>query len=85
MSAQRIKGRTRDRKTIVGDVLCESIYKYAHGEFKILAIQTNLHSYNFVLSSHDKVEWVAVHNLLNYKLLPADIPIAKKIIELTQS
>ena len=85
MSAQRIKGRTRDRKTIVGDVLCESIYKYAHAEFKIIAIKTNLHSYNFVLSSDDKVEWVAVHNLLNYKLLLADIPIDMKIIKKTQS
>ena len=65
MSSKRIKGRTWDRKTIVGEVLCESINKYAHGEFKILAIQTNLHSYDFVLSFHDKVEWVAVHNLLN--------------------
>ena len=71
-------------ETTVGDILCESIYKYGHGGFKILALQTNLYSKDFVLSSHDKIDWVPIHNLLNYKLLPADIPIAKKIIELAQ-
>lgn len=36
---------------------------------------------NFVLNDHDKVEWVKVKELLQYKLAPADIPIAKALNE----
>ena len=63
------------------NIFCESIYRYKHGEFKILAIHTRLHSKDFKLSSHDMTDWVDLDKLLNYKLLPADIPIALKIIE----
>jgi 8-oxo-dGTP diphosphatase len=64
-----------------GDVFCESFFEYDHGKFKIIAIYTDLHSKEFTLSSHDKADWVQITELLNYKLLPADIPIAEKIIE----
>jgi len=30
---------------------------------------------------HDLMEWVKVSDLLNWKLAPADIPIAKELIE----
>ena len=62
-----------------GEVLCRSVYKYDHGEFQIIAMFTKLHSTEFELRSHDKAEWVPINDLLGYKLLPADIPIAKKI------
>ena len=65
----------------VGDVFFESVFEYDHGKFKIIAMYTDLHSKGFTLSSHDKAEWVPTTELLNYKLLPADIPIAEKIIE----
>lgn len=32
-------------------------------------------------TDHDQLEWVEVHDLLNWKLAPADIPIAKELIE----
>lgn len=32
-------------------------------------------------TDHDLLEWVEVDDLLNWKLAPADIPIAKKLIE----
>ncbi|WP_223550500.1 (deoxy)nucleoside triphosphate pyrophosphohydrolase [Aestuariivivens sp. NBU2969] len=35
---------------------------------------------NFKLTDHDKYEWVKPNDLLNWKLAPADIPIAKKLI-----
>jgi len=34
------------------------------------------------LTVHDKIEWVPITSLLEYKLAPADIAIAKKIMEL---
>ena len=64
------------------DVVCKSVYEYEHGAFEIIAIKTTLKSSNFKLSSHDKIEFVKKERLLDFKLLPADIPIAEKIIEL---
>lgn len=32
-------------------------------------------------TDHDLVEWIKVSDLLNWKLAPADIPIAKELIE----
>ena len=61
-----------------GDVFLESVFEYDHGKFKIIAMYTDLHSKGFTLSSHDKAEWVPTTELLNYKLLPEDIPIAFK-------
>ena len=66
--------------SIPGDILCESVYEYDHGEFKIIAILTDLASEDFDLKIHDKLEWVDMKELLNYELLQADIPIAEKII-----
>ena len=67
-------------ESTAGKVICESIYKYEHGKFKIIAMITELHSREFVLKSHDQAEWIPFERLLDYKLLPADIPIAEKII-----
>ncbi|MEI2272581.1 (deoxy)nucleoside triphosphate pyrophosphohydrolase [Sphingobacterium sp. ML3W] len=33
-------------------------------------------------TDHDQLEWVKVSDLLNWKLAPADIPIAKSLIEM---
>ena len=44
--------------SIPGDILCESVYEYDHGEFKIIAILTDLASEDFDLKIHDKLEWV---------------------------
>ena len=66
--------------SIPGDILCESVYEYDHGEFKIIAILTDLANEDFDLKIHDKLEWVDIRELLNYELLQADIPIAEKII-----
>jgi len=31
------------------------------------------------MSVHDKYKWVKIEDLLNYDLLPADVPIAKEL------
>ena len=64
-----------------GRILCKSIYEYEHGAFEIIAISTVLKSLQFNLSSHDKAEFVEKKSLLDFQLLPADIPIAEKIME----
>jgi 8-oxo-dGTP diphosphatase len=70
---------------VVTDVLeqvAESIFSYDHGSIKLIALRTNIVSGNITLSVHDQVEWVKLNELLSYKLAPADIPIAEKIMEL---
>ncbi len=64
-----------------GTIIAESIYTYDHGSIKLMGIKTILQEEDFKLSVHDKVEWVAIKDLKKYQLAPADIPIAKKIIE----
>ena len=68
-------------RATAGKVIAESIYEYGHGIIKLLGIETKVMKENFTLSVHDKVEWVHITNLLNYKLAPADIDIAKVIME----
>ena len=69
-------------QSAVGNVIYESIYKYEHGKFKIIAMLTELNSTVFELRSHDKAQWVPYDELLEFKLLPADIPIAERIKEM---
>lgn len=64
-----------------GSVICESVYKYDHGEFRLVAINTSVKDDHFTLSVHDKAEWVEISKLLDYQLAPADIPIASKIMD----
>ncbi len=64
-----------------GEIIAESEYRYDHAAIKLLAILTTLIDTDFTLHVHDKAEWVRLHSLLDYKLAPADIPIAKVIME----
>ena len=63
--------------SMVGDLLCFSEFKYDHGAIKLVALETTLTSDKFELVVHDRIEWVNIADLLTYKLLPADIPIAR--------
>ena len=71
-----------DVESEAGEIIAESTYEYEHGTIKLLGIKTELKDYKLKLSVHDKAEWVLIKDLLNYKLSPADIPIAKRIMEL---
>jgi len=64
------------------EIIAESVYTYDHGVIKLIGIKTELHDDSFRLSVHDKAAWVPMQNILNYKLAPADIPIAEKILNL---
>ena len=66
---------------LVGMVLAESQYKYAHGEILLVGLQTEIKSKDFKLSVHDKTEWLFPAQILALELAPADIPIAKFLME----
>jgi len=64
-----------------GEVIVTSEYKYDHGTFKLFGILTEIQQTDFHMTVHDKIEWVKLESILNYQLAPADIPIAKIIME----
>ncbi|MEI6377066.1 MAG: (deoxy)nucleoside triphosphate pyrophosphohydrolase [bacterium] len=63
----------------VEGLLCESIYTYDHGCFKILALHTEWIRGDLSLKDHDEVRFVPIKDLYDYRLLPADIPIARQL------
>ena len=68
-------------EAVVGRVLAESQYKYAHGEILLVGLQTEIKSNDIKLSVHDKAEWLLPAQILALELAPADIPIAKFLME----
>ena len=64
-----------------GAVLAESTHQYGDGAIKLIGIRTELLDQEFTLTVHDKAEWISIGELMHYRLAPADIPIARKIIE----
>ncbi|ULQ60283.1 NUDIX domain-containing protein [Brucepastera parasyntrophica] len=62
-------------------IFCESIYDYEPGLIKLIAVLTDLLDERIILKVHEDFRWVKIDELLNYNLAPADIPIAKKNIE----
>lgn len=69
-----------DLRVKCSSILTKNIYYYPGGAINLIAIDTEIIDGEITLSVHDQYEWVEVGNLLDYKLSPADIPIAKWII-----
>jgi 8-oxo-dGTP diphosphatase len=65
-----------------GLILAESVYQYEHGKIRLIALFTELIDKQIVLEVHDKAEWVRLVDVLDYKLAPADISIAKTVMEM---
>ena len=68
-------------EAIVGDVVTESHYKYEHGEILLVALQTEIKGKDIKLSVHDREDWLFPEQILALELAPADIPIAKFLME----
>lgn len=63
----------------VMDFVTESIYEYETGAIQLLAYVVQLNEDEVSLRVHDKVAWVPLDELLEYDLLPADVPVAEKL------
>ena len=68
-------------EAIVGDVVTESHYKYEHGEILLVALQAEIKGKDIKLSVHDREDWLFPEQILALELAPADIPIAKFLME----
>ncbi len=70
-----------DIDTTITKFFAETSYKYTDGEIKLLFFNAEINNGRINLKVHDKYEWVAINDLTKYDLLPADIPIANKLLE----
>jgi 8-oxo-dGTP diphosphatase len=62
--------------------MAESEYHYDHGSFLLVGMYASLSSIDLKLTVHDQAERVPVADLLSYRLAPADVPLAEKILSL---
>jgi 8-oxo-dGTP diphosphatase len=62
------------------DFFTESVFQYEHGLFQLLAYEVTWLSGRLDPRDHDEYEWAKPEALLTFDLLPADIPIAMKLI-----
>lgn len=67
----------------VGRFITASTHTYPGGTIQLLAYETVLVSGDFDLRVHDQIAWVRPSELLGYELLPADIPIARTLQQMT--
>lgn len=70
-------------ETRIGEFIAESIYEYPNGLICLLAFTVDIISGEICLTVHDAYRWVDVCDLLKYDLLPADIPIANRLMYYT--
>ena len=62
----------------VNEFFAESIHEYEHAKIRLLAYRITWVSGKMVPKDHDRIAWVSPDKLLEYDLLPADIPIAQE-------
>lgn len=56
-------------------------HTYNGGEIQLIAMLADIGDQQPVGTVHDFLAWAPIEELLSYKLAPADIPIAQKIIQ----
>jgi len=66
-------------EAVVGDLFAESVYHYNRGPVRLKAYFAQRMG-NLTPVDHDRIAWVNPESLLTYDLLPADIPLARKLI-----
>jgi len=59
----------------------DTVHHYDNGAIELISFICETSGTVLESTDHDLVEWEKVENLLNWKLAPADIPIAKALIE----
>ncbi|HEY3318463.1 MAG TPA: (deoxy)nucleoside triphosphate pyrophosphohydrolase [Coriobacteriia bacterium] len=63
----------------IGEMVAETLHKYAHGCFRLIALKTVRLS-EFELLVHDRVAWVARDEIGEYRLAPADVALVDNLI-----
>ena len=64
------------------DKFCTEVHHdYGNINVNLAAYYCSIIDGEIEMSVHDKYQWVKITDLLKYDLLPADVPIAKKVME----
>lgn len=58
-----------------------TLHKYEQVQIELIAYGCKFIQADFVLIDHDEILWVKKKELLSFNLAPADVPIAKALIE----
>ena len=56
-----------------------SQHHYENFSIDLIAYTCNFRNWNLTLTDHDRYDWVSPSEILNWKLAPADIPLAKEL------
>ncbi len=64
-----------------GDELMRVVHRYPGGAIELIAIRAALISGEIAPTVHDAVRWVAPADLPALDLLPADVPVARRLAE----
>ncbi len=64
---------------VVEKYFAESVFQYDHASIHLIAYHVYLPADEMKLTAHDAIAWVKYKNLLDYRLPPADIPIAEQL------
>lgn len=70
-----------DVKVKTKDFISQSTFNYPHGNVILKLYECEYIDGNFKLHAHSEYAWVKIDDLLNYDLAPADIPLAKDVME----
>jgi len=62
-------------KTLIGKHLISTSYSYPEISIELIAFEVKYLSGDFILSDHDKIDWVKASNFRKYDFAEADIPI----------
>lgn len=65
----------------IGKFCTEVTHDYGDMQVNLIAYYCTIIGGKIQVSVHDKYKWVEIKDLLKYALLPADVPIAKKVME----
>lgn len=63
----------------VGDYVTEVPFQLGQRQFRLVAYRALISSGTIELRHHQRIEWVHPGDLLEFDLLPPDIPIAQKL------
>ena len=59
----------------------DTVHHYDKNTIELISFICSTSGTVVASTDHDLIEWVKISDLLNWKLAPADIPIAKELIE----
>lgn len=65
----------------VGEFCTEVTHDYGNMKINLIAYYCTIVKGEISMSVHDKYKWIKINDLPEYDLLPADVPIARKVME----